>query len=131
MWPHIEPAALEDWMRDYYFETDLDLGSSGVASYSVADLQRLCGLDLSGLDDLLLRDGQPFGADSVRQVLADRFTGGDTDRVMTTSGSSEAMFLTMCSLLSAGDEVVVVEPVYQQLVAIARSIGCRIVPWRL
>jgi DNA-binding transcriptional MocR family regulator len=118
-------------MRDYYFATDLDLGSSGVASYSIDDLKNLCGLELDGLDVLVLRDGKPLGADTVRQVLADRFTDGEPARVMTTSGSSEAMFLTMSSLLSAGDEVVVVEPVYQQLVAIARSLSCRIVPWPL
>jgi capreomycidine synthase len=131
LWPHIDPAALEDWMRDYYYATDFDLGSSGVASFSVAELCQLCGLDLDGLDDLVLRDGKPLGADDVRQVLAERFTGGDPARVMTTNGSSEAMFLTMSSLLSAGDEVVVVEPVYQQLVAIARALGCRTVAWPL
>jgi len=118
-------------MRDYYFDTELDLGSSGVANYSLDDLRDLCSLDLSGIDRLVLSDGKSLGDDAVRQALADRFTGGDAGRVMTTSGSSEAMFLTMSSLLAAGDEVVVVEPVYQQLVAIARSLGCQIVPWPL
>lgn len=131
LWPHIAPAALEDWMRIYYFATDYDLGSSGTASFSMADLRTRFGVDLDGLEDLLLRDGKPYGSDTARQVLADRFTGGDPARVMTTSGSSEAMFLTISTLLAAGDEVVVVEPVYQQLVEIARSLSCRIVPWPL
>ena len=30
----LPPALLENWMRAYYFETDLDIGSSGVDDLS-------------------------------------------------------------------------------------------------
>lgn len=41
------------------------------------------------------------------------------------------MYLIMHALLRAGDEVIVLEPAYQQLFSIAESIGCRLKRWRL
>jgi capreomycidine synthase len=127
----LPPALLEEWMRRYYFDVELDIGSSGVDDYSMADLRRLIGFDPRELDDLVLRDSQTMGGDGLRDALAQRFTGGDADLVMATHGSSEANFLVMLALLSPGDEVVVLDPCYPQLFAIAQSIGCTLLRWPL
>jgi capreomycidine synthase len=124
-------ALLEEWMRDYYFETDIDLGSSGVQTFSLARLRELIGLDLADLDRVVFDDSQTLGGTGVRAALAQRFAGGDVDRVMVTHGSSEAIFLTMSALLRPGDEVIAVDPAYQQLYGIAESVGCHIRRWPL
>ena len=128
----LPPALLEDWMRQYYFDVELDIGSSGVDDWSMADLRRLIGLDPAAeLADLVFRDSQTMGGDGLRQALADRFAAGDVSRVMATHGSSEANFLVMLALLSPGDEVVVLDPCYPQLFTIAASLGCVLRRWPL
>lgn len=124
-------AKLEAWMRDYYHAVDHDIGSSGVRDLTMAELRKICGFDLSELDDLVLHDSESHGGPGLRAALADRWTGGDADQVMVTHGSSEAIYVVMHTVLEAGDEVVVVDPAYQQLFGIAESLGCRITRWPL
>jgi len=50
----LHPALLEDWMRDYYFSTEIDIGSSGVEDYSLRDLAEV--------ERVLLVPGDCFGA---------------------------------------------------------------------
>jgi len=124
-------ARLEAWMRSYYHNVDYDIGSSGVRDLTVAELRSVCGFELSELDSLVFHDSEPLGGRRLRAALADRWTGGDAERVMVTHGSSEAIYLVMHTLLKPGDEVIVVDPAYQQLHDIARAQGCRITPWEL
>lgn len=124
-------ARLEAWMRSYYHQVDHDIGSSGVRDLSMAELRALCGFEMSELDSLIFHDSESFGGSRLRAALAGRWTGGDVDRVMVTHGSSEAIYLVMHMLLEPGDEVIVVDPAYQQLYDIARALGCRITRWPL
>jgi capreomycidine synthase len=129
---HRLPAALlEEWMRLYYFDVDADIGSSGVSDYSLAELRALLRIGADELDAVVFHDSQTLGGTALRQALARRWTGGATARVMVTHGSTEANFLVMNALLRPGDEVVVLDPIYPQLGAIAESIGCRMRPWML
>jgi capreomycidine synthase len=124
-------ARLEDWMRLYYHNVDYDIGSSGVRDLTMRELRDICGFELSELDSLIFHDSEPLGGRRLRAALADRWTSGDAEQVMVTHGSSEAIYLVMHTLLKPGDEVIVVDPAYQQLYDIARSLGCRITPWGL
>jgi capreomycidine synthase len=118
-------------MRDYYHKVDRDIGSSGVRDLSMAELSALCGFDLADLDPMVFHDSESFGGSRLRAVLADRWTDGDVDRIMVTHGSSEAIYLVMHLALKPGDEVIVVDPAYQQLHDIAAWRGCRVTRWRL
>jgi capreomycidine synthase len=124
-------AKLEAWMRDYYHKVDHDIGSSGVRDLTMAELRAICGFELSALDPMIFHDSESYGGSGLRAALADRWTGGDTDRLMVTHGSSEAIYLVMQLLLEPGDEVIVVDPAYQQLHDIAAARGCRITRWPL
>ncbi|MGH3761084.1 capreomycidine synthase [Actinophytocola sp.] len=128
---HVDVALLEEWMRRYYFDTDIDIGSSGAGTFSFEQVRRLTGLTLEDLDRVRFDDSQTLGGFGVRAAVAERSTGGDLDRVMVTHGSSEANFLVMHALLEPGDEVVVLDPAYQQLHGICTAIGCRLRRWRL
>lgn len=124
-------APLEDWLRDYYFTAEIDISASGVEPYSLGEVRRLTGLTHQELDRLVFQDGHSYGEPTVRELIAQRWGTGDPGRVITTNGSSEAIFLVLSSLLGAGDEVVVVEPGYHSLVHLAASLGCRTRVWRL
>ncbi|QER90432.1 capreomycidine synthase (plasmid) [Streptomyces tendae] len=126
--PH---APLEDWMRHFYFDTKIDLGSSGVQPWTLSELRRLLGIHPTELDSLAFDDSESYGGRELREVLAVRFGVDDPDRVMATHGSTEAIFVAMNALLTSGDEVVVVDPAYHSLRSVAEAIGCRIKRWRL
>lgn len=127
----LPPALLEDWMRDYYFETEIDIGSSGVEDYSMSELRALLGISGEDLDRIVFHDSRTLGDPGLRRAIADRWAGGDAGRVIVTHGATEASFLTMNALLERGDEVVVLDPLYQQLYSVAEAIGCRLERWPL
>lgn len=127
----IAVARLEAWMRDYYHNVDYDIGSSGVRDLSMAEFRALCGFDVAELDPMVFHDSESYGGSRLRAALADRWTGGDVDRMMVTHGSSEAIYLVMHLALEPGDEVVVVDPAYQQLHDIAAARGCQVTRWPL
>jgi capreomycidine synthase len=126
------PASpLEDWMREYYFATELDIGGSGVEDYSMAELRSLLGISLDDLDQIVFHDSKTLGGAAVRQAIASRWGGGKLERAIVTHGATEANFMVMNALLDQGDEVVVLDPMYQQLFSIAESLGCRVRRWKL
>ena len=127
----IAPAHLEYWLRDYYFTAEIDISCSGVENFSFGELRQLFNITPDDLDRIVLRDSRTLGAPELRTAIGNRFANGKAERVMATNGSSEAIYLIMHSLLEPGDEVVVLDPAYQQLFSIAESIGCRMKHWRL
>jgi len=127
----LKVAKLEAWMRDYYHNVDHDIGSSGVRDLSMAEFRGLCGFDFTELDAMVFHDSESYGGGRLRAALADRWTGGEVDRIMVTHGSSEAIYLVMHLALEPGDEVIVVDPAYQQLHDIAAARGCRVTRWPL
>jgi capreomycidine synthase len=124
-------ARLEQWMRDYYHKVDHDIGSSGVRDLTMAEFRALCGFELSDLDPMVFHDSESYGGARLRAALADRWAGGDVDRMMVTHGSSEAIYLVMQLALDPGDEMIVLDPAYQQLHDIAAARGCRVTRWPL
>jgi capreomycidine synthase len=127
----IVPAHLEYWLRDYYFTTEIDISCSGVENFSFGDLRQLFNITPDDLDRIVLRDSRTLGGPDLRTAIGNRWANGNSERVMVTNGSSEAIYLIMHSLLDPGDEVVVLDPCYQQLFSIAESIGCNLKHWRL
>jgi len=125
------PALLERWMREFYFDVDVDIGSSGVEDFSLAEIRQITGLPTEALDRIVFHDSQTLGQPSLREALAAHLGVADPTCVMPTHGSSEAIFLVMHALLEPGDEVVALDPIYPQLVAFAEHFGCRIRRWRL
>lgn len=124
-------ARLEKWMRRYYFDTDLDLGSSGVENFSLAELRRLLEISESEMDAIVFDDSRTLGDPDLRAAIAAHWGEADPQRVMATNGSTEANYLIMNALLRPEDEVIVLAPLYQQLYGIAEAIGCNLCTWRL
>jgi capreomycidine synthase len=125
------PALLEDWMRQWYFDTDFDIGSSGVEDFSLAELRSLLRISSGDLDRIVFRDSTSWGSRELRRAVAARWGNGDADWVMATHGASEAIYLAISTLLEPGDEIVALQPVYHSHTSIARTLGCTVRPWRL
>lgn len=123
-------AHLEKWMRHYYFDTDLDLGSSGVQSFSLTELRQLLDISQSELDSIVFDDSHTLGDPQLRSAIAAQY-GVGPEQVMATNGSTEANYLIMNALLRPNDEVIVLDPLYQQLYGIAQAIGCQMRAWHL
>lgn len=124
-------AALEHWMRDYYFDCEIDLGSSGVYAYDFGEVARLAGIQPDDLHKVVLDDSLTVGSLPLRQALADRYGNGDAESVMTANGSNEMLFHLLSTLLEAGDEVIALEPIYHALDAVAISKPCHIKRWNM
>ncbi|MFH8344347.1 capreomycidine synthase [Streptomyces sp. NPDC018045] len=120
------PPILEEWYRRHLSSAVHDISSSGVQPYSFAEIRRLCGIRQQDLDGLVMDDSVSQGGEGIRQAIADRYCGGDADRVMATHGSSEAIALTLATLLRAGDRVVVQEGIYHSLGHYPRAAGCQV-----
>lgn len=124
-------ARLEDWYRDSYFTAEIDISGSGVEDYSMKEVRQLAGLSHDELDELVFCDSRTLGGTEIRRSLADRFSGGDADRIMVTSGSTEAIYIVMKALLSPGDEIIITDPYYHSYQSVALTIGCTIKKWEL
>lgn len=127
------PAApLEDWLRERYFLADTDISSSGVHNYTLGDLRALDpALGDGALDRLMFRDGPSLGDERLRAAVAARVRPGPGHVVMTTHGSSEALFLALNALVRPGDEVIVPDPGYHALTGPAAAAGAVLRPWHL
>jgi capreomycidine synthase len=127
----ISAALLEDWMRDHYHGAAIDIGSSGVLDYGLAEVRALAGIEACDLDQVVFRDSPCLGRDDLREAIAARWGASEASQVITTHGSSEAIYAAMMTLLEPGDHVVTMQPAYHSHLSIAESIGCETARWRL
>lgn len=127
----IAPALLEEWLREYYFNAEIDIGSSGVQNFSLAELREVVDITDDELNQVVFDDSPTCGHPRLRQAIAEQWGNGDPEHVMATHGSSEVIFLVINALLRPGDEVVALDPCYFSYRNLAESRGCRMKPWRL
>ncbi len=95
-----------------------NLASSGLRNYTLAGLPvRLEELELSG--------PSLYGYEPLQAALAAK-CGVAPECVVAATGTSMANHLVMAALLEPGDEVLVEQPAYEPLVAVARYLGAEV-----
>ncbi|MBI3521821.1 MAG: aminotransferase class I/II-fold pyridoxal phosphate-dependent enzyme [Chloroflexi bacterium] len=99
-----------------------DLSESGVEAQTLAEAAR----DLDALGGTRLGYASGTGRDVTRSLVAEFHEGATAENVLITTGTSEANFLALATLIEPGDEVIVVMPNYMQLHGIARGLGARV-----
>ena len=115
---------LEEWMREFYFNTPIDLGSSGFRPFSFAEVRKMAHISEADLNQVVFDDSATHGALGLRQAIADQWGDGNAENVMVSHGSNDVAFQVMMGLLSPGDEVVTTWPIYHTHDKIAESLGC-------
>lgn len=131
----IETFQLERWMTTYELAVKYDIAESGIAPMSVNDLLALLpeserAETLASLLDLRLGYTEARGTAALRTELASTYADTSPDNILVTTGAIEANYLLFNTLLDAGDEVVVIDPAYQQLQSVPRAIGCKVSLWK-
>jgi hypothetical protein len=48
----ISPSLLEEWLRNYYFTAEIDISSSGVQDFSLAEIRKFIGITQKELDQI-------------------------------------------------------------------------------
>ena len=114
--------AMERMQSTFEKQVRYDLSESGVEALTLEDAVR----SMDELRTVALGYGDGRGREVTRALVASFHAGADPEGVLLTTGTSEANFLALATLVSPGDEVVVVMPVYMQLHGIARGLGARV-----
>jgi len=99
-----------------------DLSESGIEPLTLGEAAR----KFEELRDLRLGYAAGMGRDETRSLVAALHPGAEIENVLITTGTSEANFLSLVTLLEPGDEVVVVMPNYMQVHGIARGLGAKV-----
>jgi len=127
----IAPFKLERYFALYEFKARYLLSASDVESLALSELLEMAAPDSRALwDGLGLGYTESQGHPLLRAEIARQYSRITPEQVLVAA-PEEAIFVAMQTLLNPGDEVIVISPAYQSLAEIARSIGCRVVPWSI
>jgi aspartate/methionine/tyrosine aminotransferase len=99
-----------------------DLSESGVEAMTLEEATR----DARELMQTRIGYAEGVGRDGTRTLVASFHGGASIENVVITTGTSEANYLAITTLVSPGDEVVIVMPNYMQLHGLATGLGARV-----
>ncbi|TME26762.1 MAG: aminotransferase class I/II-fold pyridoxal phosphate-dependent enzyme [Chloroflexi bacterium] len=99
-----------------------DLSESGVEALTLEEVTR----DAKELMRTALGYAEGVGREPTRALVASFHAGSAPDDVVITTGTSEANFLVLMTLIQPGDEVIVVMPNYMQVHGVAQGLGARV-----
>ena len=113
-----EPFELERWLASK--KGKYNLSGLGPPPVRLSELT-----DPKAVDDELLY-GDTRGSLQLRDLIASNYSGLSAENVLVTTGTAEANFLTLTSLLDRGDEVIIIVPTYMQAYGLARGLGAQV-----
>ena len=99
-----------------------DLSESGIEALTLEEITR----DPKELMRIPLGYAEGVGREPTRALVASFHPGRSSEDVVITTGTSEANFLALATLVAPGDEVVVLMPNYMQVHGVASGLGARI-----
>ena len=125
----LKDFAIERYFAKYEFNAKYMLSSSDCDGFSIAEVLSLAS-EVEKKDWLNLKLGytETRGSIPLRKAIQKHYQNIELDEIIVTS-PGEANFVLMNVLLSKGDEVVCMAPMYQSLYQIAKDIGCTLKLW--
>ncbi len=126
----LPPFRLERFFARHEFTAPHLLCASDGETLSVAELLDLAPGAAEELARLPLGYTDSRGAPALRAAIAALYDTIGPDDVLVHVGAEEAIYAFMRAILSPGEEVVVTAPNYQSLSDVAKSLACRVSPWR-
>jgi aspartate/methionine/tyrosine aminotransferase len=121
---------MERMMSKWENIVDYNLSESGVHPVTARELVD----DPAMVEELLdteLNYPQANGIVELRERIAAIYPGASSDNVLVTVGCAEANFITLQTLLSAGDEMVIMLPNYMQIWGLGHNFGLRLKAFHL
>ncbi len=106
-----------------------NLSESGVHPLTLNEL--VSEEELKEIANSGLGYSQTNGTPELREQIAHLYPGLSIEEILVTTGSSEANFLLMWSLVERGDEVVFMMPNYMQMWGLLRGFGAVVKPFWL
>jgi len=126
-----QPFLMERMLSKYEKDVAYNLSESGVHPVTLRELVGDSGQSLQKLLDTELNYPHVNGLPELRERIAARYDGAGTENVLVTVGASEANYLSVRTLLEAGDEIAMLLPNYMQIWGVAVNHGIRVNPFRL
>jgi len=118
-----QPFEMERYMSAYEMEVDYNLSESGVHPMKLRELLHFKNGFLDELLETEINYAHANGRPELRENIARLYNGATSDNVLVTVGAIEANFNSMQTVLSRGDEVVIMLPNYMQVWGVAKNMG--------
>jgi len=125
-----QPFEMERMMSKWENVVDYNLSESGVHPVTLGELAD----DPAVIEELLrteLNYPQANGTIELRERIAALYPGATPDNVLVTVGCIEANFISLQTLLTAGDELVMMMPNYTQIWGLGRNLGLEVKSFHL
>ena len=116
-----QPFVMERMMSRHEQEVEVNLSESGVHPVRLEELVAARPGSLEQLLSTELNYPHVNGIPSLRENIAAIYQGASPADVLVTVGAIEANYISTRTILSAGDEIVVMLPNYMQVWGIARN----------
>lgn len=125
----IKNFEVERYFARYEFTAKYLLSSSDCDGYSMRYvLDHASDAEKQLWENLMLGYTETVGSQFLRKAICQHYQTIQLDEVLVAS-PGEANFISMNVLLSAGDHVVCMAPMYQSLYQVAKDIGCNVSFW--
>ena len=121
-----QPFVMERMMSLHEQEVDFNLSESGVHPILLRELSADKPEMIHQLLETDLNYPYVNGTPELRENIAALYDGATSDHVLVTVGAIEANYIATRTLLSAGDEIVILLPNYMQIWGIAKNHGLQI-----
>lgn len=131
----IKPFAIEEWMNEYENDAVYNLAETCVDSLSIEELVTIGGQDYDAffrtIADKKMTYGHITGSPKFKKNVAKLYEKMEPENILSMNGAIGANFLVLYTLVEPGDEVVCVDPTYQQLHSVPESFGAEVKRLRL
>lgn len=116
-----QPFVMERMMTQFEQEVDYNLSESGVHPLLLSELLGDAPEMIEGLLATDLNYPHVSGIPELRQNISKLYDDASPENVLVTVGAIESNFLSIRTLLSAGDEIVIMSPNYMQIWGVAKN----------
>ena len=125
------PFVMERMMSKFEQEVDYNLSESGVHPMQLNEILSESPEALETLLKTEINYPHVNGIPELRANIARLYDGATPENVLVTVGAIEANYISIRTLLDAGDEIVVMLPNYMQIWGVARNHGLNVKQFHL
>ncbi|MHA7220388.1 aminotransferase class I/II-fold pyridoxal phosphate-dependent enzyme [Arthrobacter sp. MDT1-48-3] len=123
----LPPFLIERMFAKHEFTARVNLTGSDTEALTLEELWRLApGQTRQWYESLTLGYTQSPGHPILRQLAAEASGLDSAEAVQVFAGATEAVFVLLNTVLSAGDHVIVIGPTYQLLLDVPAAIGAEV-----